>query len=140
MSKNIVLVDIQHSALEKKSMKSLSIIVKDELSGKKQKKAKGNSPIHFHNNTLYKVLIWVSRYEDGSSHDWEDLIKGSESYVDGEGVIGLSIGTSIKTSKMKIRSKDHQFSLWVHVKFKTDPVNGFDGGGLSESAEIVVTP
>jgi hypothetical protein len=140
MSKNIVLVDIDHDKLKKKSINNLRIIVKDEVSGKEQRKVKGDSPIHFHNNTLYKVLIWVSSNEDGSSHDWEDLIKGSESYVDGQGVISLAIGTSTRTSKMKIRSKDQRFSLWVHVKFKTDPANGLDGGGLTESAELEVTP
>lgn len=136
MSKNIVHVTIAIGMKdEDDDLNHLSIAVspKGEVAG--------NSQLTIHNSTKSHTLsIWASKSNSGHANDSKDLIEGWAQRASDISEIRLQPGERTDKNVLKIKSKNRPFSFWLHVNYGEDVAKGLDGGGLSASAEIVVTP
>jgi hypothetical protein len=137
MSKPDVSITISlHADKQEKKVENLEINVVAGVKGK----VTGNSPLTLHNNSGHPLLIWASRSNKETDFDSIDFIDGWAQRTRGKDELRLDDGEQTEKTELRIKRKDQTFRFWLHVSFGDGAAHGDDGGGLTKSVEIEVTP
>lgn len=96
------------------------------------------SELKFHNNTFRKFTFFLSKKDDGQPVDWADFIEiQNQQHLIKDNMLTLHGGVETINYPMKVKSE----SFWINVIEASSAANDdFDGGDLTKSAEIEVTP